>query len=213
MAVAQHSDPTKSDPAKADSQKSDPARRSDPIRKTGDTAGDAMDQAHDRASDLLAINRENLGRAAEIQEKAAGNAQQVVQIGVEAIIRNAREMNDQMARTLGFGGDDGERFAGQTRQNVEALTRCGTILTQACQDAWQSAFELGRRRWQRNVESLNRLARARTVQELATLQSEMMREGVQSLVHDTRTVAEASLQAFDEAGRVCSGVTPLPLPR
>ena len=169
MAVAQHSDPTKSDPAKADAQKSDPARRSDPIRKAGDTAGDAMDQAHDRASDLLAINRENLGRAAEIQEKAAGNAQQVVQIGVEAIIRNAREINDQMARTLGFGGDDGERFAGQTRQNVEALTRCGTILTQACQDAWQSAFELGRRRWQRNVESLNRLARARTVQELATL--------------------------------------------
>ena len=40
-----------------------------------------------------------------------------------------------------------------------------------------------------------------------------MREGVQSLVHDTRTVAEASLQAFNEAGRVCSGVTPLPLPR
>src|SRR3954466_6503413 len=53
--------------------------------------------------------------------------------GVDAASQGVQNASDQVARTLGFSGAEGERLARQSGQNVEAITKCGTVLTQACQ--------------------------------------------------------------------------------
>lgn len=134
----------------------------------------------------------------------------MMQMGVETVSQTTREFTERLSRTMGMGSEDGERFAEQARQNSDAVSRCGTVMTHALQDAWRSSVELGQKRWQRQLEGLKRLAGARSMQEFSMLQSEMMREGVQSLVADTRTVAEKSLRAFEEVGQICASVKPLP---
>lgn len=53
-------------------------------------------------------------------------------------------------------------------------------------------------------------SRAPVRQEFSMLQSEIMRESVQSLVEDARAMTEKSLHSFEEVGQICASVTPLP---
>uniref|UniRef100_UPI00301372E6 phasin family protein n=1 Tax=Methylobacterium nigriterrae TaxID=3127512 RepID=UPI00301372E6 len=97
-----------------------------------------------------------------------------------------------------------ERLARQSKQNLEAVTRCGTVLTQAYQDASRSWVELSQKQWRRNLDGLNRLTQARSVQEFAAIQSELAREGLQHTVQDSRTIAQTLVRAVEEASKTFS---------
>ena len=97
-------------------------------------------------------------------------------------------------------------FARQSQQNFEAVTRCGTVLTQAVQDASRDWFELGQKQWQRNLDGLNKLTRATSLQEFTAIQSELIREGLQHMVQDSKAIAEGSVRAVEEASKAFSGV-------
>jgi len=142
-----------------------------------------------------------INNMADLNEQATESAKQFLQSGVETLSMQARRASDRLARNLGFSGGDSDRLANQTKQNVEAVARCGTVLTQAVQDASRHWFDLSQRRWEHNLEGLNRLARANSVQELAAAQSEWVREGLQQLVNDSRDIAETNLRAVEEAGK------------
>src|SRR4051794_7574597 len=72
--------------------------------------------------------------------------------------------SDQFPRTLGFSGEEGERLARQSGQNVEAITKFGTVLSQALQDTSRGWYGLAQKQLQRNLEGLSRLADCRSVQ-------------------------------------------------
>lgn len=149
--------------------------------------------------------RDGMNKMADFNQKAAENAKQIVQKNVETASQQAREAADRFTRTLGFTGQDSERLAHQSKQNLEAVTRCGTVLTQAIQDASRIWFELGQKQWQRNLDGLNKLTRATSVQEFTAIQSELVREGLQHMVQDSRAIAEGSVRAVEEASKAFSG--------
>ncbi|MFH6782642.1 MULTISPECIES: phasin family protein [Methylobacterium] len=203
MAATQHSEQArKTETTKAEATKG-----------VQDGASGGLDTAAEQASRMADLAKDTMDQAGALQGRTADTTQQIVQMGVETVSRTAREFNERLSRTMGVGSEDGERFAAQARKNSDAVGRCGTVMTHAMQDAWRSSVELGQKRWQRNLEDLKRLAGARTMQEFSMIQSEMMRETVQSLVEDARTVAETSLRAFEEVGQICASVKPLPASR
>jgi hypothetical protein len=53
---------------------------------------------------------------------------------------------------------------------------------------------------------MNKLARSQSLQEFTAIQSELVREGLQNVVQDSRAIAETSLRAVDEAGKAFTGV-------
>ncbi|ACL56426.1 phasin family protein [Methylobacterium nodulans] len=189
------------------------SKRNEQVRKFSASAQEAIDRSADQGSDPVRLAEENLNRASDLGNQVADSAQQIMQMSVEMIARNTRAINDQVARSFGFDGEDSERLAGQSRQNTEAIARCGTVLTRAVQDAFRNSFELGQKRWQRNLEGLNKLTRAKSVQELAVLQSEVALESLQNFVQDTRAIAESSLRAIEEASKIVSSVKPLTMVR
>ena len=130
----------------------------------------------------------------------------MMQNSIQTASDQARAVTERFTRSLGFTGQDGERFAQQSKQNVEAVTRCGTVLTQAFQDASRNWFELGQRQFQRNLDGAKKLSSATSVQEFATIQSNLVRESMEQMVESSRTIAERSLHAADEAGKVLSSV-------
>ncbi|TGE01161.1 phasin family protein [Methylobacterium nonmethylotrophicum] len=197
----------------AATQHSEHAKKIEPLKAASDGATNGIENGAAQASRMAELAKDSIDKAGSLQGKTADNAQQIMQMSVETVSRTAREFNEQLARTMGVGSEDGERFAAQARQNTDAVSRCGTVMTHAAQDAWRSSVELGQKRWQRNLEGLKRLAGARSVQEFSMLQSEMMRESVQSLVEDARILAEKSLRTFEEVGQICASVKPLPAAR
>jgi hypothetical protein len=143
-----------------------------------------------------------------LHEKAAETTKQVMQNSIETASQHTREAADRFSKTLGFTGQDSERLAQQSKQNIEAVTRCGTVLSQALQDASRSLFELGQKQFQRNLDGLTKLTQAKTVQEFATIQSDLMRESLQHMVQDSKAITETSARAVNEASQTFSSVAP-----
>jgi len=109
------------------------------------------------------------------------------------------------ARTLGFSGEEGERLARQSGQNMEAITKFGTVLTQACQDTSREWYGLAQKQLQRNLEGLSQLAHCRSVQDFAAVQSGLVRESLQHMVEDTNSIVGISVRAVDEARKAVAG--------
>ena len=101
----------------------------------------------------------------------------------------------------------------QSKQNMDAVRRCSSILTQAFQDASRGWFGLNQKQWQRNLDGMNKLARSQSVQEFMAVQSDLVREGMELAVQESRSMGEASLRAIDEASKAFSGVAPAGIPR
>ena len=128
-----------------------------------------------------------------------------VRSGADAASQGFQSVFDQFARTLGFPGEEGEQRAQQSVQNVEAIMKFGTVLTQAYQDTSREWYGLAQKQLQRNLEGLSKLAHCRSVQDFAAVQSGLIRESLQHMVEDSRTIVEISLNAVNDASKAVSG--------
>jgi hypothetical protein len=180
---------------------------------TADAAKASLNQGAEQAAQANGAARDGLNTATKLHTQAAETGKKMLQDGVDTASKHAREATDRITRTLGFSGQDSERLARQSKQNMEAVTRCGTVLTQAFQDASRNWFELAQKQWQRNLDGMNKLARSNSVQEFTSIQSELIRESLQEMVQDSRGIAETSLRAVEDASKAFPGaVQQSPLP-
>ena len=166
----------------------------------------AADKTAEQGKQFAEAARNGVNQMNDVREKATETTKQVLQNGIETASQQAREAADRFSKTLGFSGQDSERLAQQSKQNIEAVTRCGTVLTQAFQDASRSLFDLGQKQFRRNLEGLNKLTHAKSVQEFTAIQSDLMREGLKHMVQDSKAITETSARADDEAGKTFSSV-------
>lgn len=183
-----------------------PNKQAEQNEKLTDAVKASMNKANEQSTQFADAARDGMSRMANLNEKAADSAKQIVQKNIDAASQQAREAADRLSRTLGFTGQDSERLARQSKQNIEAVTRCGTVLAQAYQDASRTWFELGQKQWQRNLDGLNKLTRATSVQEFTAIQSELVREGLQHMVQDSKAIADGSVRAAEEASKAFTSV-------
>ena len=142
---------------------------------------------------------------ADFRQRATEDAWKSMRGSVEAASQEVQNASDRFARTLGYSGEEGERLARQSGQNVDAITKCGTVLTQAYQDTSREWYGLAQKQLQRNLEGLSQLAHCRSVQDFAATQSSLVRESLQSMVEDSRLIAEISLKAVNDASKAVAG--------
>ena len=142
---------------------------------------------------------------ADFRQRATEDAWKSMESSVDAASQGFRNASDQFARTLGYSGEEGDRLARQSGQNVDAITKFGTVLTQAYQDTFRDWYGLAQRQLQRNLEGLSKLAHCRSVQEFAATQSGLVRESLQHVVEDSRLIVEISLKAVNDASKAVSG--------
>lgn len=174
--------------------------------KASDTLKANIDNSAEQSTQFADAAHEGVNKIVDLNERAAENTKQIVQRSVETASNQAREAADHFSRTLGYTGEGSERLAQQSKQNMEAVVRCGTVLTQAFQDTSRIWLELSQKQWQRNLDGLNKLARVKSVQEYSAIQSELLREGLQSMVQDGKAITEISARAIEEASKTFSGI-------
>src|SRR4051812_868591 len=149
--------------------------------------------------------RAGVEKLANFRQRATEDGWKSMESGLDAASQSLQNASDQFARTLGFSGEEGERLARQSGQNVEAITKFGTVLTQACQDTSREWYGLAQKQLQRNLEGLSHLAHCRSVQDFAAVQSSLVRESLQAMVEDSRVIAEISLKAVNDASKAVAG--------
>ena len=171
-----------------------------------DAAKADLIKATEQGTRFVDAARDGINKIVDLREQATENTKQVVQKSVETASQQAREAADRFTKTLGFSGGDSERLARQSKQNMEAVTRCGTVLTQAFQDVSRSWFGLAQKQFQHNLNGMNKLVRAKSLQEFTAIQSDLVRESLQHMVQDSKAITETSARAVEEASKTFSGV-------
>ena len=159
------------------------------------------EQAHKNAE----AARAGVEKLADFRQRATESAEKAVQSSVEAACQRFQNASDQLVRTLGSSGEEGERLARQSAQSMEAISKYGTVVAQAYQDTSREWYGLAQKQLQRNLEGLNRLAHCRSVQEFAATQSSLVRESLQHMVEDSRLIVEISLKAVNDASKAVAG--------
>jgi hypothetical protein len=69
--------------------------------------------------------RAGVEKLAGFRQRATEDAWKSMESGVDAASQGVQNASDQVARTLGFSGAEGERLARQSSQKMEAITKCG----------------------------------------------------------------------------------------
>jgi hypothetical protein len=176
--------------------------------KIADAAKANINKTAEQSAQFADAARDGMNKIVDLREHATENTKQIVQKSVETASHHAREATERFTRTIGFTGEDSERLARQSKQNIEAVTRCGTVLTQAFQDVSRSWFGLAQKQFQHNLDGMNKLVRAKSLQEFTAIQSELVREGLQQMVQDGKAITETSARAIEEASKTFSSVGP-----
>src|SRR3954464_12594150 len=123
------------------------------------------EQAHKNGDDA----RAKIEKLADFRQRATDGAWKSMESGVEAASQGFQDASNQFARTLGFSGEEGERLARQSGQNVEAITKFGTVLTQACQDTSRGWYGLAQKRPQRKLAGRSKTSHRRGARQARTL--------------------------------------------
>jgi phasin family protein len=139
---------------------------------------------------------------ADIARRGAETARQALDSGLNSTVQPFQRVTDQFTQALGVAGPQAEELARRTSQNIEAVSQASTVLTKGAQELSREWFDVMRERLAKNLESMNRLAGCRSVQDLVTVQSEIVRDGLGEAVNSSRRIAEASIRVADEAARI-----------
>jgi len=175
---------------------------------TRSTDHNKRDQLAAKAAEAARVGTENI---IKLHEQTAESTRKAVETGVHAASTSFQQASDQFERALGSSGEDGKRLAERYSQNMEVVTRSGTVLTEAFQDISRQWWGLAQNQVRRNLEGMSQLSQCRSVQDFAAVQSDLLREGLQKVVEDSRQIAQRSVQAVDGASKAfTSGARPTP---
>lgn len=155
----------------------------------------------------------------EMVQQVTANLAETLRAGTEGWQTLTRTMQEAMENSFGAMSELSRRSARQSwptldrpdgeglglteeaSHNLRTAVQAGTTLAHGLQDISREAFALSQRRWQRNLEGLNALARCRSMQDLIAVQSSLIRDNLEQSVENSRRMAELTLQMADEASR------------
>jgi phasin family protein len=182
----------------------------DTMRRTAAGAEEMRRQAED-AAQRGSETATQLGRSAlEASERAARTGTEMMQQNAEVFRRmwqSGFEMASKMggrsaedfARVFGLSGDEVRQANEQASRNVDAIVETSTVLTQGFDGISREWFEFARKRIEQNLHRVNELTRCRSPQQFAALQSEILRDNIEDLLHSSRRVAEISAKLAEQA--------------
>jgi hypothetical protein len=184
-----------------------------------------MKEKADRATDqVIRAGVEMFQRNAGIVQRALNSSAQLTSVIAERSF-------DQFERAFGVSAEDAEKGAqrcttnrafgvsvedadkGSQRSstnmegsssNMEAIVQSGTILTELMQRMCEEWGELGRARMERSFDRMCALMQSRTPQDAAAVQSEMLRDNIETFLGFARKAGECSARLSDATRRVGS---------
>jgi len=106
---------------------------------------------------------------------------------------------DQFGRVFGISGEEAHKAAQKSSDNIDAIIQSSSVLAEVTQSISREWVNLTREHMKQNFNRFDSLLRCRTPQDLAAVQSEFLRDNLESFLQCTRRIAEKSMQMAEEA--------------
>jgi hypothetical protein len=155
-----------------------------------------------RVKDVAARTSDQAIRASvEMMQRNAETVQHTFDCGARLAAQMTQRTADQFGRAVGFSGEGAQTAAQKSSRNLEAIVQSGTVLTEITQRLCEEWVEMARARMGRGLDRMDAFLRCRTPQDFAVLQSEVIRDNVETCLGYARKAGEHSARLCDEARR------------
>jgi hypothetical protein len=160
-------------------------RNSETAGQIGRSALDASERATHSGAEMMQHNAEVIRR--------------MWQSSLDVFSRMGGRPAEDFARLFGMSGEDVRSANEQSSRNVDAIVESSAVLTQGLDGISREWFDFARKRIEHNLQRFNDLARCRSPQQFAAVNSDILRDNIEDLLHSSRRVAEMSAQLAEHA--------------
>jgi phasin family protein len=184
----------------------------DTTRRAGEKAADQTARVGQAAADQTARAGQAAAEAGEeVARESANLFKQNVETfhntwrsGLETATSVMGRSTEQIGRTFGVSGEAAQKATEATERsarNAQTVLYTSTAAARVMGDVSQEYFQMVRQQLERNMDHMQELWTCRNPQEFAAVQSDMVRESVETALECGRRVADMSLKMADETGR------------
>lgn len=144
---------------------------------------------------------DNLLAAVEAIPEAIQNVEQEIQATAQASLPVASEIVDRATDAFARQGQVTSSLLDQAPQYVHAIARSNRILARGAGTIALEWFGLRQERVLKNLDSMNDLLACRSLANLVSLQSYLVRQNVEQMIGNSQRLAQISAQVAQEATR------------
>jgi hypothetical protein len=156
-----------------------------------------------QASLIAQISTDVSERAAragtEILQRHAATVQEALQLSAEIAAHLTERSADQFGRVCGIFGEEAHKAAQKSSDNLDAIIQSSSVLAEVTQSISREWVNFTRERMEENLNRFESLLLCRTPQDMTAVQSEFLRDNLESFLQCARRIAETSIQMADEA--------------
>jgi phasin family protein len=182
-----------------------PRQEDKSTQSTEDTASRTTEKTAEQTSRIgqaAADAGEEVARiGANLLQENAKTLQNTWRFGLEAATAVMGRSTDQLGRTLGLSGNEAQQATERSTRNAESVLYVTTAATKVMDGASREYFEFVRQQIEKSMDRMNDLWSCRTPQDVAAVQSDLVRETVGSVLESSRRVADMSLKLADDAAK------------
>lgn len=139
--------------------------------------------------------------SASLLKQNAETLQNAWRFGLEMATSVMGRSTEQFGRTLGLSGDGVQQATERSTRNTQTVLYTGTAAAKVMGGISQEYFHMVRHQVEKNMDHMNELWACRTPQDFAAIQSDMVRETVETVLEGSRRIADMSIKMADDAGK------------
>ena len=151
-------------------------------------------QREGAAQSFESVANEFIENAARAKDEATRAGDQAIHAGTEMFGRSAETVQHALQSSP-------KEATERTLYSIEALVQSSAILTEMMQRVYEEGQDLARARIEREFDRMHAMMQARTPQEIIALQSEMLRDNIETFLGFARKAGEHSTRFAEEAKR------------
>ena len=177
--------------------------------KTNQAAPDAIRQMSEKTADqtrrmgetAIEAGQEVARAGANLLQQNAETLQSTLRFGLEMATAVMGRSTDHVSRAFGSSGEEVQQSTERAARNAATILHSSTALAKGMKGMSQEYFAFLRHQIENSMERMNELWRCRTPQDVAAVQSDFMRESVESAMESSQRIADMSLKVTNDTTR------------
>ena len=170
----------------------DDMRNSTPRKSARDAAGEVARTVRDAAEASQQASRRSGEAVRQTAERANENASRIASDAADASQQVAKRSAKQFDQMVSRQFEASQEATRHVQQNLDVLMRVGGVLTDGFQSILREWADYAQTAARRNVDGVNSLLRARTLQDLASVQSDLLALQLQLLLDSSVRISEVT---------------------
>jgi phasin family protein len=176
--------------------KSTPNAAEEAVRRTSERT---VEQTARMGQTAAEAGQEMARAGANLLQQNAETLQNAWRFGMDMTTAVMGRSSDQLSRSLGLTGNEAQQATERSARNAATIIHSTTAVTKGMTGMSREYFEFVRHQIEKSMERMSELWRCRTPQDMAAVQTEFVRDTVESALESSRRMADMSLKVADDA--------------